>query len=52
VRKVEGRQPEEGITVLTWSFEELSRATVEGRFDHALHVAVLMSAVLHGKVRL
>jgi ADP-ribose pyrophosphatase len=52
VRKVKGREPEEGIAVLTWSFEDLSRATAEGRFDHALHVAVLMAAVLRGKVKL
>jgi ADP-ribose pyrophosphatase len=52
VRRVEGRAPEEGITVLTWSLEELARAMVDGRFDHALHVAVVMMAVLKGGVRL
>ena len=52
VRKVKGRQPEEGIAVLAWSFEELSRAAAEGRFNHALHMAVLMAAVLRGKVKL
>jgi 8-oxo-dGTP pyrophosphatase MutT (NUDIX family) len=52
VRRVEGRVPEEGITVLTWSLEELSQAMVDGRFDHALHVAVVMIAMLKGGVRL
>ena len=52
VRKVKGRQPEEGIAVLAWSFEELSQAAAEGRFNHALHMAVLMAAVLGGKVKL
>jgi 8-oxo-dGTP pyrophosphatase MutT (NUDIX family) len=52
VRPVEGRVPEDGIAVLTWSMEELSQAMVDGRFDHALHVAVVMIAVLKGGVRL
>ena len=52
VRPVEGRLPEEGIVVMTWSLEELSRAMVEGRFDHALHVAVVMIAALKGGVKL
>ena len=52
VRRVEGHAPEEGIAVETWSLEELARAMVDGRFDHALHVAVVMMAVLKGGVRL
>jgi hypothetical protein len=44
--------PEEGIEVLTWSLVELSQAMVDGRFDHALHVAVVMIAVLKGGVKL
>jgi ADP-ribose pyrophosphatase len=52
VRRMEGRMPEEGIEVLTWPLDELARATVDGRFDHALHVAVLMVAVLKGRIRL
>jgi len=52
VRRVEGRDPEEGIEVLTWSLDELAQATVDGRFDHALHVAVVMIAMLKGGVRL
>jgi ADP-ribose pyrophosphatase len=49
---VEGRTPEEGLEVLTWPLDELSRAMADGRFDHALHVAVVMMAVLKGGVRL
>ena len=52
VRRLPGRVPEEGIEVLTWSLEELSQAMVDGRFDHALHVAVVMIAVLKGGVKL
>jgi ADP-ribose pyrophosphatase len=52
VRRVPERTPEEGIEVLTWPLDELARATVDGRFDHALHVAVLLVAVLHGRIRL
>ena len=52
VRRIEGRAPEEGIEVLTYSLPELARATAEGEFNHALHVAVLLVAMLKGKVRL
>jgi ADP-ribose pyrophosphatase len=52
VRRVEDRVPEEGIEVLTWPLDELARATKDGRFDHALHVAVLLVAVLNGRIRL
>jgi ADP-ribose pyrophosphatase len=52
VRRVPGRSPEEGIEVLTWPLDELSRATADGRFDHALHVAVVLIAMLKGGVRL
>ncbi len=50
VRKVEGYVPEEGIEVLEWSLDELYRATGEGRFEHALHVAFVFLAVLQGKL--
>jgi 8-oxo-dGTP pyrophosphatase MutT (NUDIX family) len=46
VRPAKGSQPEAGIEVLTWSLEELSQAMLDSRFDHALHVAVVMLAVL------
>jgi ADP-ribose pyrophosphatase len=52
VRRVPGRDPEDGIEVLTYSPAELSRATASGEFRHALHVAVLMMAVLRGKLKL
>jgi len=52
VRRVEDRVPEEGIEVLTWPLDELARATTDGRFDHALHVAVLLVAILKGRIRL
>jgi 8-oxo-dGTP pyrophosphatase MutT (NUDIX family) len=52
VQPVEGRAPEEGIAVLTWSLEELAQAMVDGRFTHALHVAAVMMAVLKGGVKL
>ena len=52
VRPAENHAPEEGIEVLTWSLDELSRATVDGRFNHALHVAAVMMAILKGGLRL
>ncbi len=52
VRRAVGREPEEGIAVLTWSLDELARAMVDGRFSMALHVAAVMMAVLKGGVRL
>ena len=52
VRAIPGRVPEEGIKVHLWPLEELARATVDGRFDHALHVAVVMLAVMKGGVKL
>jgi ADP-ribose pyrophosphatase len=51
VRRVEDRAPEEGIEVLTWPLDELAQAIVDGRFDHALHVAAVMIAVLKGGVK-
>ena len=52
VRPVEGRAPESDIEVLSYSPSELARAMAEGEFNHALHVAVLMIAVVRGKLRL
>ena len=51
-RQVEGRAPEEGIEVLVWPLEELWRATRSGEFALSLHVAILMQAVLAGKLPL
>jgi ADP-ribose pyrophosphatase len=50
VQQVEGRAPEDGIAVETWSLEELAQAMVDGRFSMALHVAAVMMAVLKGGV--
>jgi ADP-ribose pyrophosphatase len=49
---VPGRAPEAGIEVLAWPIEELWRATRAGEFALSLHVAVLMQAVLAGKLPL
>jgi ADP-ribose pyrophosphatase len=51
-RPVQGRTPENGIELLSYSIPELATAIAEGSFDHALHIAVLMAAVLRGKLRL
>jgi ADP-ribose pyrophosphatase len=50
VRPVEGAAPEQGMEVVLWSIEELIRATAEGRFDHALHVAIVGLASFQGKL--
>ena len=52
VRKVNGRMPEEGIEVLEWDLDELHRAIADGRFGHALHVAVVYLAVVRGALTL
>jgi ADP-ribose pyrophosphatase len=52
VRPLAGRVPERGIEVLSYSFADLGRATADGEFDHALHVAVVMVAVVRGKIKL
>ena len=51
-RPVEGRAPEEGIEVLIWTVDELWRASRSGEFALSLHVAILMQAVLAGKLPL
>ena len=51
VRQVPGAIPEEGIEVETWTVEELVQATIDGRFDHALHVAIVWLADLRGLFR-
>lgn len=50
VQPVHGRTPEAGIEVVTYSLPDLWRATADGQFDHALHVAILLMAVLRGKL--
>lgn len=52
VRPVENWSPEEGVEVLSYSMDELARAIEDGTFDHALHVAALVPAILRGKLKL
>jgi ADP-ribose pyrophosphatase len=52
VRRVEGRAPEAGIEVFEWTVEELYRASNQGPFDHALHVAIVLQGILQGKLPL
>lgn len=49
LRRVEGREPETGIEVVSFTVPELLRATADGQFDHALHVAAILLAQLRGK---
>ena len=51
-RRLSGRAPEAGIEVLTWTAGELWEATRAGEFALSLHVAILMQAVLAGKLPL
>lgn len=52
VRPVENWKPEQGVEVLSYSIEELTRAIADGTFDHSLHVAALVPAILRGKLKL
>ena len=52
MRPAEGRLPEEGIEVRVCSHAELWRAAARGEFDMALHFAVLLMAVMRGKLSL
>ena len=52
LRRVEGHVAEEGIEVLSYSAAELRRAIVDGVFDHSLHIAGLLQAVVRGKLSL
>jgi ADP-ribose pyrophosphatase len=52
IRRAPDRQPEEGIEVIEYAPPHLWRAAAEGEFDHALHVAILMLAVVRGKLKL
>ena len=52
VKRVGGRVPEAGIEPLEYTLPDLWRATADGEFDHALHVAILLTAVLKGKLAL
>ena len=48
VCKVEGRIPETGIQVSEWPIQELYAAIRDGRFAQALHVAIVLHAMLKG----
>jgi ADP-ribose diphosphatase len=50
VRRVEGRVPEEGIEVFEWTLEEFNSAVCDGRFAHALHIAIVFQAIVLGKI--
>ena len=52
VRRLEGWVAEEEIEVLSLSMGELRAAIGSGEFDHALHIAGLMQAVVAGKIEL
>lgn len=51
-RRVDGWTPEPGVEVLSYSMPELAAAIREGTFNHALHVATLVPALLRGKLKL
>ena len=50
LKRVPGRNPEPGIEVIEWTVEELYQASNNGPFDHALHVAIVLQAILQGKL--
>jgi hypothetical protein len=52
VRRVDDWTAEEGLEVMTYSMDELARAIGDGTFDHALHIAALVPALLRGKLTL
>jgi 8-oxo-dGTP pyrophosphatase MutT (NUDIX family) len=52
LRRAENWVPEEGIEQLSFSLPELREAIVQGEFDHALHIAGYLQALLAGKVTL
>jgi ADP-ribose pyrophosphatase len=49
VRRTGPWQPEDGIEVELLDVDALTKALRESRFDHALHVAALLMAQLHGR---
>jgi ADP-ribose pyrophosphatase len=50
LRRVKDRAPEPGIEVMEWTVQELYQASNRGPFDHALHVAIVLQAILQGKL--
>lgn len=52
VHPVEGYRAEDGMETLSYSLPELRKATAEGEFNHALHVAILMLAVAKDAIKI
>jgi ADP-ribose pyrophosphatase len=52
VKPAAGRDPEQGIEVRLFPLSELADMIVTGEFDHALHVAPFLPALLAGKLKL
>jgi ADP-ribose pyrophosphatase len=52
VKPSAGRNPEEGIEVRLFPLADLANLIVTGEFDHALHVAAFLPALLAGKLKL
>ena len=46
VQPVDEHVPEEGVELLTYSLPELRQAILEGEFNHSLHLAGLLHAML------
>jgi ADP-ribose pyrophosphatase len=48
VRPIAGAVIEEGLECFAWTLDEVVQATIEGRFDHSLHIAIVWLAMLKG----
>ncbi len=46
VQLAEGHVPEEGVEIVTYALPDLRHAILEGAFDHSLHVAGLLQALV------
>jgi ADP-ribose pyrophosphatase len=51
VKPAAGRNPEEGIEVHLFPLPDLANMILTGEFDHALHVAAFLPALLAGKLK-
>ena len=51
VKPAAGRHPEEGIEVRLYRLSELADMIVSGQFDHALHIAPFLPALLRGRLK-
>ena len=52
LRRIQNWTAEDGVEVLSYSIDELVRAIEDGTFNHSLHVAALVPAILQGKLKL